>query len=68
MKNKTYILNTILAAVVGVYLLGAVLVRTFLPLVILPDTSTTPTGRTGLIKLANRIKERSTKAHTPSRS
>lgn len=39
MKNKTYILNTILAAVVGVYLLGAVLVRTFLPLVILPDYS-----------------------------
>ena len=39
MKNKTYILNTILAAMVGVYLLGAVLVRTFLPLVILPDYS-----------------------------
>lgn len=36
MKNKTYFLNTILAAVLGIILLGAVVVRTFLPLVIIP--------------------------------
>ena len=39
MKNKTYILNTILAAVLGVYLLGAVLVRTFCPAIILPKAN-----------------------------
>lgn len=37
MKNKTYILNTLLAAVLGVILLIAVLVRTFAPNVILPE-------------------------------
>lgn len=37
MKNKTYFLNTILAAVLGLILLGAVIVRTFLPLVIIPE-------------------------------
>jgi hypothetical protein len=36
MKNKTYILNTLLAAVLGVTLLIAVLVRTFAPAVIIP--------------------------------
>ena len=36
MKNKTYILNTILAAVLGIALLVAVLVRTFAPAVIIP--------------------------------
>ena len=36
MNNKTYMLNTVLAAVVGVALAAAVLVRTFLPLVIMP--------------------------------
>lgn len=36
MKNKTYILNTLLAAVLGVALLIAVLVRTFAPAVIMP--------------------------------
>ena len=36
MKNKTYILNCLLAAVLGAALLGAVLVRTFAPAVILP--------------------------------
>lgn len=36
MKNKTYILNTLLAVVVGVILLTAVLVRTFVPAVIIP--------------------------------
>lgn len=37
MKDKTYTLNTLLAMVVGAALLAAVLVRTFLPLVILPE-------------------------------
>lgn len=37
MKNKTYILNTLLAAVLGVILLIAVLVRTFAPNVIIPE-------------------------------
>lgn len=36
MKNKTYILNTILTAVLAVILLGAILVRSFLPRVIIP--------------------------------
>ena len=39
MNNKTYTLNTVLAAVVGVALAIAVLVRTFLPLVIMPVLS-----------------------------
>lgn len=39
MKNKTYILNTILAAVLGVYLLIAVFVRTFAPQIILPKAN-----------------------------
>ena len=36
MKKQTYLLNTLLAAVLGVALLVAVLVRTFAPIVILP--------------------------------
>lgn len=36
MKNKTYFLNTMLAAVMAVALLVAILVRAFMPLVILP--------------------------------
>lgn len=36
MKNKTYILNTLLAAVLGIVLLIAVLVRTFAPAVMIP--------------------------------
>ena len=36
MKNKTYILNTLLAAVLGLALLTAQLVRAFAPLVIIP--------------------------------
>ena len=39
MKNKTYILNTFLTAVLGLYLLIAVLVRTFCPQVILPKAN-----------------------------
>ena len=37
MKNKTYFLNTILAAVLGTALLIAVLIRTFAPAVIIPS-------------------------------
>lgn len=37
MKNKTYILNTLLAAVLGLSLLVCQLVRAFAPLVILPE-------------------------------
>ena len=37
MKNKTYILNTLLAAILGAVLLACVLVRTFLPRMILPE-------------------------------
>jgi len=36
MKNKTYILNTLLIAVLGLSLLAAVLVRTFAPIIIIP--------------------------------
>ena len=36
MKNKTYMLNTMLAAVLGLALFAAVLVRTFLPAWIIP--------------------------------
>ena len=36
MKNKTYLLNTLLAAVLGCALLIAVLVRTFFPIIIIP--------------------------------
>lgn len=37
MKNKTYNLNTILAAVLGAALLICILVRTFAPRIILPE-------------------------------
>ena len=36
MKNKTYMLNTVLAAVLGLILLICILVRTFAPAVIIP--------------------------------
>lgn len=36
MKNKTYILNTVLAVEFGVILLAAVLVRSFAPVIIIP--------------------------------
>ena len=36
MKNKTYILNTLLALVLGISLAVCVLVRTFAPVIILP--------------------------------
>ena len=39
MKNKTYILNTFLTAVLGIYLLVAVIVRTFCPQIILPKAN-----------------------------
>lgn len=37
MKKKMYILNTLLAAVLGLCLLAAILVRTFAPMIILPE-------------------------------
>ena len=37
MKQQTYLLNTLLAAILGGVLLVGVLVRTFLPIVILPQ-------------------------------
>ena len=39
MKNRTYILNTFLAAVMGIYLLVAVIVRAFCPQIILPKAN-----------------------------
>ena len=36
MKKNTYLLNTLLAVVLGVALLAAVLVRTFAPIIIIP--------------------------------
>ena len=39
MKNKTYLLNTFLAAVVGIYLLGCLFMRAFFPAVILPKAN-----------------------------
>jgi len=36
MKNKIYVLNTLLAAVVGIALLAIVIVRSFLPALIIP--------------------------------
>lgn len=37
MNKKTYILNTLLAAIFGILLLIAVLIRTFAPQIILPE-------------------------------
>ena len=39
MKNKTYMLNTFLAVVLGVYLMVCIFVRTFAPNIILPKVS-----------------------------
>lgn len=39
MKNRTYMLNTLLAAVFGIYLLATVIVRTFAPQIILPKAN-----------------------------
>ena len=39
MKNKTYLLNTLLAAVLGIYLLVCLFVRAFFPAVILPKVN-----------------------------
>ena len=39
MKNKTYMLNTFLAGVFGIYLLAAIVVRTFFPQIILPKAN-----------------------------
>lgn len=39
MKNKTYLLNTLLAAVLGIYLMVCLFVRAFFPAVILPKVN-----------------------------
>ena len=39
MKNKAYMINTILAVVVGIAMLAAVLMRTFLPQFIIPKVN-----------------------------
>ena len=39
MKNKAYLLNTLLAIVVGIAMLAIVLLRTFLPQMIIPRVS-----------------------------
>lgn len=39
MKNKTYMLNTFLAAVLGIYLLVCIVIRTFAPQIILPKAN-----------------------------
>ena len=39
MKEKTYMLNTFLAAVLGIYLVAAVVIRTFFPAIILPKAT-----------------------------
>ena len=36
MRNKTYVLNSILACVLGVYYLALILIRTFAPWIIVP--------------------------------
>ena len=51
MKNKTYLLNTFLAAVVGIFLLGCVVVRAFFPAVILPKANVPNLVLLGLIAL-----------------
>ena len=51
MKNKTYLLNTFLAAVVGIYLLGCLIVRAFFPAVILPKANVPDLVLLGLVAL-----------------
>jgi hypothetical protein len=41
MKKQMYLLNTLLAVILGILLLAAVLVRTFVPIVILPKPDIT---------------------------
>ena len=51
MKNKTYLLSTFLAAVVGIALLACVVVRAFFPAVILPKANIPNLVLLGLIAL-----------------
>ena len=51
MKNKTYLLSTFLAAVVGIALLACVIVRAFFPAVILPKANIPNLVLLGLIAL-----------------
>ena len=39
MNEKKYVLNTLLAAVTGLFLLGTVIARTFFPAIILPEAN-----------------------------
>ena len=52
MKNKTYILNTFLAAVLGIYLLICIVIRTFAPQIILPKANIPNMVLISLIALA----------------
>ena len=51
MKNKTYLLSTFLAAVVGIALLACIVVRAFFPAVILPKANIPNLVLLGLIAL-----------------
>ena len=51
MKNKTYLLSTFLAAVVGIALLACVVVRAFFPAVILPKANIPNLVLLGLVAL-----------------
>ena len=39
MKNRTYLLNALLAAVLGIYFLTAIIIRAFAPQIILPKAN-----------------------------
>ena len=51
MKHKEYVLNTVLAAVVGAVMLAIVLMRSFLPQIIVPKVSIPNLVLIGLIAL-----------------
>lgn len=51
MKNRAYLLNTLLAVIVGLALLAIVLVRTFLPQMIIPRISIPTLALLSLIAL-----------------
>ena len=51
MKNRTYTLNTILAAVYGLAMLAVILVRAFLPRIILPQWNLSELALVSLVAL-----------------
>ena len=51
MKNRTYTLNTILAAVYGLAMLAEILVRAFLPRIILPQWNLSELAAVSLVAL-----------------